>query len=178
MSETTCITPGCDASVHVKKRGLCKRHYDRARAAGEFDHERGPHRITVEDRESMLGVCTYCGPGIRIVIRKSRSVCWESERRSSRKSRHGLSPDDALALVDAVDWYCEICGDDLEKQPYCIDHDHGCCPGSQSCGQCVRGILCRRCNVGIGMLRDDEAIVAAALEYLTSKNSLLRANRE
>ncbi len=33
-----------------------------------------------------------------------------------------------------------------------VDHDHACCPGKTSCGQCVRGILCGRCNTGVGLL--------------------------
>lgn len=27
-----------------------------------------------------------------------------------------------------------------------VDHDHDCCPGKHSCGQCFRGFLCADCN--------------------------------
>lgn len=33
-----------------------------------------------------------------------------------------------------------------------IDHDHHCCKKYGSCGKCLRGILCRRCNVLVGNL--------------------------
>lgn len=33
-----------------------------------------------------------------------------------------------------------------------IDHDRRCCPGSSSCGQCIRGLLCRSCNRLVGRL--------------------------
>jgi|SRR5579871_1220575 len=39
-----------------------------------------------------------------------------------------------------------------------VDHDH--CTGT------VRGLLCVRCNRGIGFLKDNPAILRSALEYL------------
>lgn len=70
-----------------------------------------------------------------------------------------------IGMVMAVmDWpYCanENCGEFLLDRAhrlrrdrsssryvynFAIDHDHRCCPGERSCGQCVRGIVCRACN--------------------------------
>jgi len=47
-----------------------------------------------------------------------------------------------------------------------VDHDHTCCPTRESCGKCVRGILCPGCNTGLGMLKDDIARVRGAAAYL------------
>lgn len=49
---------------------------------------------------------------------------------------------------------------------FSIDHDRSCCPGDHSCGQCVRGLLCTHCNVGIGHLRDDVSLLESAISYL------------
>jgi hypothetical protein len=45
-----------------------------------------------------------------------------------------------------------------------VDHDHSCCPGRQTCGKCVRGLICRQCNTAFGVLT--EKGVVRAVRYL------------
>lgn len=79
----------------------------------------------------------------------------------------GLTPDDYAHLLDEQGGVCAICkGQELVNSRFSIDHDHTCCPGRKSCGQCIRGLLCRQCNAGIGNLKDDPEILRAALTYL------------
>jgi hypothetical protein len=35
-----------------------------------------------------------------------------------------------------------------------VDHDHRHCPGTEGCRQCVRGLLCGKCNSGLGWIGD------------------------
>lgn len=58
---------------------------------------------------------------------------------------------------------CAICATDKARK-WALDHDH-------ATGH-VRGILCNKCNLGIGLLRDDPAIVKAAAEYLEQSQEL------
>lgn len=50
-----------------------------------------------------------------------------------------------------------------------VDHDHACCPGERPCGECIRGLLCHDCNVGLGSFKDDPALLTAAIEYLLNR---------
>ncbi|MFI9228619.1 endonuclease domain-containing protein [Streptomyces rimosus] len=66
--------------------------------------------------------------------------------------RHNLTRPRVNAILRAQDDTCPLChrlgGDPSMEGPswWQIDHDHKCCPGQTSCGQCVRGLLCRDCN--------------------------------
>lgn len=42
---------------------------------------------------------------------------------------------------------CAICE---REAALSVDHDHRCCPGRTSCGDCVRGLLCTICNRDLG----------------------------
>lgn len=82
------------------------------------------------------------------------SLSLEEKRVKGRKSHLGkfnLTEDDYDALVDAFGGKCGICGNaPAGDRALAIDHDHSCCPGQKSCGQCVRGLLCTVCNLRFG----------------------------
>ena len=89
-----------------------------------------------------------------------------------RDSKHlyytfGLTPHDYDTILEKQGGVCAICnGPELTNSRFSIDHDHTCCPGRKSCGHCVRGLLCRQCNTGIGSLGDSVETLAAAIAYL------------
>lgn len=72
--------------------------------------------------------------------------------------------------------HCEICGVDVTvkvknhkgewRNNVALDHDHACCLGQASCGACLRGLLCLRCNSGIGYFGDDQQRLLAAADYV------------
>lgn len=55
------------------------------------------------------------------------------------------------------------------RRPWAIDHDHTCCSGQKSCGKCVRGILCNRCNQVLGMLDEDPRLLPEFLILYLNK---------
>lgn len=64
---------------------------------------------------------------------------------------------------------CEVCG---ELEGLHIDHDHACCSGARSCGKCVRGALCNRHNVALGMVNDSIGELEKLIDYLASKSQM------
>jgi hypothetical protein len=69
----------------------------------------------------------------------------DASHRRRTVSQYGLAPDEYDTLMAVQDGKCAICrGERPYRLP--IDHDHSCCRGKQSCGKCVRGLLCKRCT--------------------------------
>ena len=73
------------------------------------------------------------------------------------KRRYGISRADYAALLARQGGVCAICGKPPEKT-LCVDHCH-------STGR-IRGLLCRKCNFGLGCYAEDQAAIIAALAYL------------
>lgn len=57
------------------------------------------------------------------------------------------------ALLAIQGFRCAGCGDPLLKPQ--VDHDHRCCALDKSCGNCIRGLLCRICNSSLGITHDN-----------------------
>ena len=79
---------------------------------------------------------------------------------AKRFRKFGITAEELAALLLKQNGRCAIC---RTKEPsgsgdWAIDHDH-------VTGQ-VRGLLCTRCNLAIGLLRDDPKVITAALRYV------------
>lgn len=87
-------------------------------------------------------------------------------------SRYGITVERYQEMLDAQGGGCGICGR-LETYTVggkpmrlSVDHDHSCCPGRKSCGDCVRGLLCNNCNKGIGLLGHSHEVLTKAASYV------------
>lgn len=84
---------------------------------------------------------------------------------------HHIEREDWQRMNEAQGGNCAICKgppiyNDRTKGRLYIDHDHACCPGSYSCGKCIRGLICTRCNVALGMVKDSIEILRSLITYL------------
>jgi hypothetical protein len=78
-----------------------------------------------------------------------------------------MSVDQEQALLASSENRCIICDDEFsDKNPRVIDHAKSCCPSAKTCGKCVRGVLCNRCNLMLGHARESIEILLKAAGYL------------
>lgn len=99
-----------------------------------------------------------------------RSVC----RPCHYLRGYGITGADYERMLEDQGGKCAICGtaeagtnSSSPIKRFAIDHDHACCPqSSRSCGKCVRGLLCRSCNVSLGTVQDNTNTLISMIEYL------------
>lgn len=80
--------------------------------------------------------------------------------KSHLKIHFNMTPEQFNQILLQQNNRCAICEESLlnSRRGRIVDHSH-------VTGK-VRGIVCHKCNVGIGMLRDNILIVRSALAYL------------
>lgn len=128
-------------------------------------------------------LCKECAKAKTVAWRKSNPVryratrrAWEGgnqdlaiKRRKTRlRRRYKITPEQIEERLKSQNYRCAICGVKLhspfDKDPDedttkpVVDHDHR--DGH------VRGILCSACNVALGLLEDDPAVIKSAYHYL------------
>lgn len=94
-----------------------------------------------------------------------------SRNRARRLSLYSLTQSELDELLTLQRGRCAVCTtDEPGAKGWHIDHDHACCPGIGSCGQCVRGLLCHDCNLLLGHAKDSIEVLDQAKKYLVSNS--------
>jgi hypothetical protein len=88
---------------------------------------------------------------------------WNRYRRVKRK--YNLSDFEYDSLLINQESTCAICKK-KDLMFLAVDHDHNCCGAGSSCGKCVRGLLCKNCNWGLGAFDDNIENMLRAIDYL------------
>lgn len=93
-------------------------------------------------------------------------LCAVCQTWGTQAKRYGLTARNLKAMYEQQGNKCLICDRKQDKRKLSVDHDHSCCSGETSCGKCVRGLICNPCNVALGMMKDNPALLRRAADYL------------
>lgn len=89
-------------------------------------------------------------------------------REATFKSKYGITLACYEVMIQEQGGCCAICREPSISESLAVDHCH-------RTGR-IRGLLCRACNAGIGMLGDDARRVESALRYLLATQGLAGAD--
>lgn len=84
-----------------------------------------------------------------------RPAVREKRRWEHFERRYGLTREAYLSLLEGQNGACATCGSVVDL---CVDHNHE--TGA------VRGILCGKCNMALGLAGDDPDTLKGMLAYL------------
>jgi hypothetical protein len=139
-------------------RGLCSTCYARWRRKSP-DTPRATKCLHTNRAMCAYGLCSTCY--VKRPDRPRATACMHSDRRAhARGLCVSCYQKQRLYGVAMNRDICDICG---KRRPenanaFATDHDHK--------GGLVRGVLCLRCNVGLGNFADDVHLLKAAINYL------------
>jgi len=106
--------------------------------------------------------------GVRLADDPAVAARW---RRTSKFRVLGISEERFLQMLEAQNHACAICKVPFEDDRRIFaDHDHNCCPmqvkqRARTCGKCIRGLLCVKCNTALGYIEKHRDAVNAYLAH-------------
>jgi hypothetical protein len=146
---------------------------EKAKAQADIANRRVKERLATDpiyaEKRRQQRAAYMAIPGVRERRRKQWRE-WVKEarkkfpglsRRRHLKHLYGLTVDQYDTLLQAQNGRCAICSSDKpggRGKHWHVDHCHD--QGH------VRGLLCRACNTGLGVFKDDPALLRAAIAYL------------
>lgn len=151
---------------HFRCRGcmaqLSDEHYKQNRAHEMKRAAEGKAALLASNAERICAGCKLAlAPDLFSADARSRDgfkrVCVHCDR----ATRYGVTRAVVQLLWDFQDHKCRVCGEPqtlFGKNSICVDHDH-------NTGK-VRGLLCSKCNVALGAVRDDPQILVGLIQYL------------
>lgn len=172
-----CAFEGCINQAQSK--GLCQRHRAMQRNGEELRPLIKPIVHRDEQGRKQCPRCQEYKPEAEFNKGSWRpdglkGECRVCENRRRIRYTHQVTWEEFTVLSDKQGSACHLCGKKAER--LYIDHDHRHCAGEKSCGSwsCLRALLCRECNSGIGLMRDNPELLRAAADYIEAHREAVR----
>lgn len=176
-----CRFPPCENTA--RRTGLCLGHADQHDAGQELTllrYDKGVRRYGAASRRDDEGrkECGCCRQWLPITEFQSHANtadrlafrCRSCTREYLISRKFNIPVEQYRAMLAAQNGCCAICKEPPRDggRELAVDHDHSCCPSQESCGKCVRALLCGPCNAALGLMRDSADLLLEAAAYLKS----------
>lgn len=152
-----CETEGCDREVMAL--GKCQRCYlrEKRRKAGIAPKRPSGGPCSVADCQEPSIQMDLCQ---RHYMHAYHARDPDRRKRLALKVRFGtrINLEQYREMLASQHGVCAICKSPPNRRMLHIDHDH-------QTGN-IRALLCHGCNTGLGLFREDSALLTAAIEYL------------
>lgn len=169
---TKCHKTKPHSDFHKKKQIHDGYAYHCKSCVREYDmKENDPKRVMPRKEVDGLIHCRKCEQYLdKSKFWSQQTYCRECSAlvgHSGNLKRFGLTVESYIDLEKEQNGVCAICKNpEANKRRLSVDHDHSCCPGSGSCSNCIRGLLCSNCNTMLGQVKDNVETLKSAIEYL------------
>ena len=151
-------------SGEVKKAQKKYRKSDRGRSQNVKNarRHRSENREKINERARRRRMENY--DQIREQETRSYAARKEKVRNKQLEDLYGITIKEYVFLLEQQGNKCACCGVSQDKSSsFNVDHDHSTME--------IRGLLCRKCNMGIGLLGDTADSVMLAVLYLQNHSS-------
>jgi len=146
---------------HRNKNGYMPEWYQKNKA-----HVKAYTQLNYEDRNQARRE-RYANDEEYRQKQKNKAAKYNHSHPRAKKDQHlrksfGITLRDYEELLESQDRKCAICGrkdsGNTKSEYFFVDHNH-------KTGE-IRGLLCSKCNFGIGQFNDDVDLLANAINYL------------
>lgn len=146
-----CLVTWCLDEGNRLKNTICFKHYQRFRLTGTYEPTK--HLLSRISIDEAVAFCEKCKAFVP--IHTGRLSCKLGKSDAGRKERYGIQADEYELLKKNQNGHCGIC---KKKTKLYVDHDHETNE--------IRGLLCSKCNLGLGHFSDDCDTLESAIDYL------------
>jgi hypothetical protein len=135
-------------------------------------------RIDRRGGEGRRSICKLCNKKDRYRFSRTYNKDWYAKqllkdplfsRRKNLLRTHNITLKQFDTILDSQGGVCAICkGPPMGKGNYHVDHGH-------STGK-LRGLLCHKCNVALGMVQDRIELLEALIAYVKKNRSTINGS--